>query len=209
MDYDLGKIWQKVIIFNEILDGALKETSDIYFAETVDSHTIVLSTLSKEKLADLYDIDVNCIKQLELENAEYDLFIIDNSKPHAQQLNDKLLNFFNDIGNKYFDGEPISSRIEEDKDYLTEWIMSELMRNGYEDVSVAIMIEDYDVCIAINQYIDKHDFGRIIKLKPEMFTEVSNPFMTVVLCSCPRISLERFFDESEIGETEGLKKWIL
>lgn len=127
-------------------------------------------------------------------------------------LNEEILNTIHEIGVKYINGEIVTDEYKENHDFGKQ-IEDCLKESGITVYNSKFTIDGHDVALTFevnsNENIDGNQICYEIGLEPSLFTEVSNKNTIILICSCPRVVFEEFFDKNDFDNAKGANKWLI
>lgn len=142
-------------------------------------------------------------------------YLIDvNQIQFNSDLSEKILDVVHAIGVKYINGESLSENFKINND-LSEKIMEQFENSTIDINDCECQFDEHDIALIFNtnEKISKEELCEELGLKPSLFTEVMNInrniYTIVLICSCPRIVFEEFFDKQENCNADGVNKWLL
>lgn len=179
---------------------------DVDVLQISSPYIIIGGDFDKEDLSEIMHISVDAIKTIPGTDKFY---IIDLSK-HTPKIGLALLEAIHKIGVKYISGEKLTCEfIDKNIEYLQNEIDMWLAASELDAQHCIVDIEDHNLALAFSSMIPKNVICQELGLDEEIFIEVSNPYETVLVCSCPRIVFEEFFDKQEDSDSAGADKWLI
>lgn len=207
------KVKDEIIHLNNFLpyfQEKIKSKINVDFVGISSPFIILKTDTPVEEIAQALDIDKKFVKSFPL-TSSIDIILIDLSetteKEDENSLNVEILDFIHEIGVKYINCEKID---EEEMIYRCNHLIEKIKSViGNPKARISIQIKNYHMYISIYDYVNKEQFCQKIGLQSDLFFEIDNPYVTYLVCDCPRIVFEEFYDKNEWEDARGADKWLI
>lgn len=172
---------------------------DVDFCEYTDSCMVLGTSTDKEVLYEIFGKDK--VKEVP---GGFNIYIIE----YNQITGEDILDIIHEIGVKYINGEPLISTfrkesIEKIKDKLYQSL------NYMNCSNFEVQIKDDSLVIIHPFYTRKKDVANALGLKSDLFFHIVTKSYGILICDCPRVVFEEYFDKQENCESLGANKWLL
>lgn len=177
----------------------------------ISSPFIILKTDAPiEKVAQIFDIDKEFVKSFPL-TSSLNIILIDLSEQIEQEdnnsLNIEILDFIHEIGVKYINCEELDEN--EVKNRCEDLVQKIEQQINYPKARIEMYIQNYRMHIDFYNFINKKELCQAIGLEPGLFYDIDNPFVTNLICDCPRVVFEEFYDKNQWEDARGADKWLI
>ena len=172
---------------------------DVDFCEYTDSCMVLGTSTDKEVLYEVFGKDK--VKEVP---GGFNIYIIE----YNQTTGKDILNIIHEIGVKYINGEPLMSTFKKEsikkiKDKLYQSL------NYMNHSNFEVQIKDDSLVIIHPFYTSKKDVANALGLKSDLFFHIVTKSYGILICDCPRVVFEEYFDKQENCESLGANKWLL
>lgn len=204
---------QNYFFIKKALKEKFKKDFDATGILITEEVVLFISKTPKENVAQKLGIEPQLYQMFDYNSK---IYTIDLQEINQNPISEEILNLIHEIGVKYINGEFLTESFKTDNDF------SQQIKEYFEDSIIDIQdcqfqFDEHDIAIIFivdsNSRVDKNAFCFEMGFEPSLFTEIRNvnkDFITVALvCSCPRVVFEEFFDKQDFNDSKGANKWLL
>lgn len=172
---------------------------NVDFCEYTDSCMVLGTSTDKEVLYEIFGKDK--VKEVP---GDFNIYIIE----YNQITGKDILNIIHEIGVKYINGEILMPEFRKDS---IEMVKNKLYQSlNYMNCSnFEVQIKDDSLVIIHPFYTRKEDVANALGLKSDLFFHIVTKSYGILICDCPRVVFEEYFDKQENCESLGANKWLL
>lgn len=195
----MNRLFWKMMKRHSTPKMGFEDKIDVDFCECTDSCMVLGTSTDKEVLYEIFGKDK--VKEVP---GDFNIYIIE----YNQITGEDILNIIHEIGVKYVNGEPLMSAfrkasIRKVKHKLYQSLNC-MNRSNFE-----VQIKDDSLVIIHPFYTRKEDVTNALGLKSDLFFHIVTKSYGILICDCPRVVFEEYFDKQENSESLGANKWLL
>lgn len=195
----MNRLFWKMMKKHPIHKLDFEDKIDVDFCEYTDSCMVLGTSTDKEVLYEVFGKDR--VKEVP---GGFNIYIIE----YNQITGEDILNIIHEIGVKYINGEPLMSTFKKESiekiKYKLYQSLNYMNRSNFE-----IQIKDDSLVIIHPFYTSKKDVANALGLKSDLFFHIVTKSYGILICDCPRVVFEEYFDKQENCESLGANKWLL
>lgn len=195
----MNRLFWKMMKKHPIHKLGFEDKIDVDFCECTDSCMVLGTSTDKEVLYEIFGKDK--VKEVP---GDFNIYIIEYNR-----ITDKdILNIIHEIGVKYINGEPLMSKFKKESIRKIKYKLYQSL-NYMNHSNFEVQIKDDSLVIIHPFYTRKEDVAKALGLKSDLFFHIVTKSYGILICDCPRVVFEEYFDKQENCESLGANKWLL